>query len=285
MGRKRQFWESNMNNQRTFIMYYNRILSIALSRFRWINLPPSVDERFLELCLCGKGYACFFRDEVMGYLALECAIGGKLNVYRVPTYRRAYATNGYQNELNQNNSVLIFNNLTRTPSIPDIEHYAQILFDIDRTIAVNARAQKTPVLLSCKESQKLVVQNAYQQFDQNEQVIIADKDFDLNSIRVLKTDAPYVADKLTELKTQTWNECLTAFGISNVSYQKRERLISDEVTRSMGGTMANRFSFVEARKQACNMINSMFGTDIDVEFREDLNIIDDINILGGEEDT
>ena len=50
--------------------------------------------------------------------------------------------------------------------------------------------------------------------------------------------------------------------------------------------MANRFSVLEARKQACDQINRMFPElNISVEFNEDLNIIDK-DILGerGEEE-
>ena len=98
---------------------------------------------------------------------------------------------------------------------------------------------------------------------------------------MLKTDAPYVSDKLTELKTQTWNECLTALGISNFSFQKRERWISDEVSMSMGGTMANRFSVLESRKQACDHLNRMVPElNLRVEFNEDLTIVDDKDVLG-----
>lgn len=282
MGRNRNFWESRKRNNQTFIMYYERLLSIAISRFKWSGLPPSVDSRFLELVLCCKGYACFFKDDVMGYLALESTIGGELTVYRIPKYRMAYATNGYQMNLTNEDSVLIFNNLIHVPSMLDIELYALKLYEIDRTIDINIKAQKTPILITCAENQLLTLKNLYQQYDGNEPAIFKDKYIDTKNLSVLKTDAPYVCDKLTELKTQTWNECLTALGISNVSYQKKERLISDEVSRSMGGTMANRFSVLEARKQACDQINRMFPElNISVEFNEDLNIVDDKEIWEG----
>ena len=76
------------------------------------------------------------------------------------------------------------------------------------------------------------------------------------------------------MKTHLWNEVLTYLGISNISYQKRERLISDEVTRSQGGTIAIRYSKLNARRQACEEINRMFGLDIWCDFREDYRIKD-----------
>ena len=68
-----------------------------------------------------------------------------------------------------------------------------------------------------------------------------------------------------------WNEALTYLGISNVTIEKKERLISDEVARANGGTIASRYSPLEARKDACEKIREMFGTEISVTFRDDIN--------------
>lgn len=146
--------------------------------------------------------------------------------------------------------------------------YARRLYNLDRAIDVNANAQKTPVLIVCDQDQRLVMLNLYKEFDGNAPVIFGDKALDLSALKILKTDAPYVADKLFELKNQTWNEALTRLGISNVSYQKRERLIKDEVNRSQGGVIASRFSRLNARKQAVEKINDMFDLDISVKFRD-----------------
>ena len=110
----------------------------------------------------------------------------------------------------------------------------------------------------------------YKKYDGNAPVIYGDNALDTNNISILNTEAPYICDRIYELKTQLWNECLTMLGISNVSYQKKERLISDEVTRSQGGTIANRYSRLNTRKQACKQINAMFDLNVDCNFRKDV---------------
>lgn len=273
--RKREKWESALLNNRTYLQYYNRLTELAISMFEWKNLPASVDPRFLELTLFSDGMAVFFRDEVLGELALQCMIGGNLDVYRVPTTRRAYATNGYNKELTEKDSVIIFNNYLHTNSMLDIEMYSRQLYEIQRTIDVNVIAQKTPVLIRCTENQRLVMKNLFMQYDGNEPFIFGDKNLDMNGISVLKTDAPFVADKLMQLKFQIWNEALTYLGISNVNMHKKERLLNDEVTRNMGSTVASRYARLNARKEACKKINAMFGLNIDVEYREDIQIVDE----------
>ena len=279
MGRKNKdtlFCESAYVNNRTYLQHYNRLTELALSMFEWQNLPETIDQRFLEMCLFSDGMCVFFQDEVLGYLSLQCMTGGKLNVYRIPMERRAYATNGYQRELDGTNSVIIFNNYLHTNSMLDIEMFSKRLYNLDRAIDVNANAQKTPVLIQCDESQRLTMKNLYKQYEGNEPFIFGSKGLDANGLKVLQTGAPYVADKLYELKTQIWNEALTYLGISNINAVKKERMISDEVTRNQGGTVASRYSRLESRRQACKQINEMFDLNIWVDYREDLQDIQEM---------
>lgn len=268
------FDESFNLNQATYMQYYNRLTELAISMFEWKNLPSTIDKRFLELTLFSDGMAVFFKDEVLDYLCLQCMIGGNLDVYRVPKYRRAYATNGYNNTLNETNSVIIFNNMLRTNSMLDIQMFSRRLANLDRAIDVNANAQKTPVLIQCDEAQRLTMKNLYMQYDGNEPFIFGDKSLNTNGLKVLKTDAPYVADRLYQLKVEYWNEALTYLGISNVNVQKKERMLQDEVQRNQGGVIANRYPRLEARREACKKINEMFGTNISVDYREDYQIYD-----------
>lgn len=280
--KNRKFWESASSNNASFIQYYNRLMELSISMFEWENLPDTIDSRFLELVLFADGMSVFFKDEEIGYLSLRTAIGGNLNLYQIPTERRAYASNGYQKQLDEDNSVIIFNNMLHTNSVLEIELYAKKLYNLDRAIDVNANAQKTPILITCDESQRLTLKNLYMQYDGNEPVIFGDKNINPNSLKVLTTGSPYVADRLYQLKTQIWNEALTYLGISNLNVQKKERLISDEVLRNQGGTIASRYSRLNARRQACEEINKMFGLNISVDYRKDFREADDEIMFEGD---
>ena len=147
------FWESAKRNNWTYRQYYYRLMELSISMFDWKNVPDSIDIRYLELCLFADGMSVFFKDEELGFLALRCAIGGPLSVYRIPLKRRAYANNGYNRELDENNSVIIFNNMLHTNSMLEVENFSMRLYNLDRAIDVNANAQKTPVLIQCDEKQ------------------------------------------------------------------------------------------------------------------------------------
>lgn len=291
---KTNFEESLYQNSRSKTFYYDRLMELSISMFEWKNMPEEIDTVFLERTLFTSPYALFFKDDALGengrYLALKMTYAGGFDVYRRPTKRRAYAVNGYNIERDETNSVIIYNNMIRTNACDMVRIYSDKLWEIDRAIDVNARAQKTPVLIKCTEQQRLTLQNVYKEFDGNAPVIYADNNLDLSGVSCIRTDAPYVADKLYTLKTQLWNECLTYLGISNVNSVKKERMITDEVARNQGGTIASRYSRLNARKQACEQINKMFGLDIDVDYRDDFDftkatelatIIDE---KGGDED-
>lgn len=281
----KQFWESAALNNITFRHYYNRLTELAISMFEWKNLPDSVDPRFLELTLFSDGMAVFFKDDVLGFLCLQVAVNGGFNVYRIPKNRRAYAVNGYQAKLDESNSVIIFNNYLHTNSRLDVEMYSRRLWDLDRAIDINAKAQKTPVVIQCDETQRLTMLNLYKKYDGNEPFIFGDSALNTNGVKVLKTDAPYVADRLYTLKTQIWNEALTHLGISNINITKKERLITDEVTRNQGSTIASRYSRLEARREACKAINKMFGLDIWCDYREDYQTLTEQVLTEGDDVT
>lgn len=270
-----EFWYSGQMNNRLYAHYYRYLTELAISMFEWKNLPETVDERYMELCLFTHGQAIFFKDEVMGYLCLNNAVQGKFNVYRIPERRRAYAANGYNKVLTDEDSVIIYNDYLRGNTMNAVRNYAEMLWDIDQTIRVNARAQKTPILIACDESERMTMLNVYQKYDGNQPVIYGTKELKGNSLQVLSTGAPDVTKNLYELKTKYFNEALTYLGISNINVQKKERLVADEVTRMVGGTIASRYQRLEMRRKACDEINRMFGLDLACDYREDFREMDD----------
>lgn len=268
-GNTREFWNAKKCNDWTFIQYYNRLVDLAISQFEWINLPPTCDRRFLELSLFADGMAVFFKDEVMGYLTLQCMISGPLDVYRIPIYRRAYASNGYQMELSNENSVLIFNNSLHINSQLDIEMYAWRLYEIQRAIDTNVKLQKNPKIITCSETQRLTIINLFKQYEGNYPFIFADKQMDLSGLNAIDISAPYVADKLQVLKGLVWNEAMTYLGIGNTNDEKRERLNTLEVKSGMGDVEAQRYTKLMEREIACERINAMFpGLNLEVRYKQ-----------------
>lgn len=283
-GSRAQNAENFLTNQDTYNMYFYRLLDLAMSVFKWKNLPDGVDERMLEYWLLTNGFCVFFYDEDLkksplagnkapeGYAVLQAMINGQWDIYNYPMERRAYAVNGMNIPLSEDNSVLIFNNYIRIPMLFTINQYARRLAECDRTIDVNVMAQKTPKIIRCSDKQRLSFKNIAMQVDGNMYWIYGDKSISTDDIEVLDISAPYVGNELQILKHQYWNEVLTYLGVENVNTEKKERLVSDEVMSNMGDVEAQRFTRLNARKQACKEINKIFGLEVDVEFRSGIYI-------------
>lgn len=277
-----QFWDSANANSIAEQYYLSRLSELAMSMFKWKNVPDSIDVRFLEYTLFYEGAAVFFKDDDLTiantdskdgtFLTLQVVLGGKLNVYRVPDNRKAYAVNTYTKQLDANNSVIIWNNMIRLPEYGRMMFYASKLAQIDRAIDVNVKGQRFPIAILCDESQRLTMKNVYKQYDGNEPFIFGDKNLDLSGIQVVNTGSPYVADKLQQLKNNIWAEAMMCLGIPNSPSEKKERLVANEAKVSQGGTLASRSSRLEMRKMACREINKMWGLDMDVEYNQDLDM-------------
>lgn len=276
--------ENVIMNQNTYYMYLWRIMDLAMSVFDWQNLPEGVDERMMEFWLMRNGFCVFFYDEDLkyssladgnapeGYAVLQAMINGPWDMYNYPTSRRAYSVNGLNVDLDETNSVLIFNDYLRVPMFPILQLFAQRLAEIDRTIDINVMNQKTPKIVRCDEKQRLTFKNLMMQAQGNVYWIFGDKNIDLKNVDVLDVSSPYVGNELQILKHQYWNELLTFLGVENVTTEKKERLISNEVMSNMGDVEAQRFTRLNARKKACEQINRLFGLEVNCEFRSGIYI-------------
>lgn len=256
-------------NAYTQIDYLFRLKEYAINCFEWINLPDTVDARFIENELFDQGRINFFKDKNLGYLCLPVNESGPINIYNEPTKKYIYASDGFSRKRNISNSVTIYNNFLRTPTFTTVNLYAIRLAEVQRTIDTNMLAQKTPVVIICPENERLAFKNIYNQVKSNRPAIWGTSELNLDNYRVLNTQAPYVVDKLTLYKHDLWNECMTFLGVNNANQDKKERLVESEVGANDEQIEQARFNMLDARKQACKKINEMFGLDIDVKFRND----------------
>ena len=270
--KKREFEAEAAMNTRTFLYYFKKIKQIAISSFKWDGLPEFMNERFMETTLFNKAAVAVFEDEDISQepVALPLIAGAGIDLIGDPKYWTGESLNGYiSRRLNKDNSVPIWNNMLRQSELNTANIFAKKLYLIDRVIDINVNAQKTPVLITSTETQRLTMKNLYMQYDGNYPFIFGDKNLDFDQIKALKTDAPYIADRLFELKTKVWNEVMSVYGVTSTTIQKKERMIKDEVAQANAGSISNRFSRLQTRKEASEKINAMFGTNITVEYRLD----------------
>lgn len=283
-----QFSKENISyNYDTFMNMYRRMAKIILSMFTYENLPASMDQRFLESSLFEDGQASVLYDtDKKLVINTRCADNGEINIYNLPTRINCFSVNFRTDRLVYNGiiedtlnketqAVLMLNDEERLPSWVYVFEYAERLADAQKTIDINVRAQRTPILILGSKKQKQSLENMYAQYDGYKPVIMGDEDYlSQDSIKAVNTGAPYVADKIQNLKKEIWNEFLGTFGINNINVEKKERLISAESDSNNEVTNYALKSYFDARKKAVKQINELFGTNIEVKINADLfNIV------------
>ena len=260
-------------NNRTMIDYLDRLRMLATSLFTWKGLDEVAGvgaSRFLEQSLYENGRACFVKDDELGYLALKVNPSDKLNVYMLPTKVMAWSI-GYNKEYDFDDIVYIMNNEIQKPTMASLELFAMRLYETERTIDINLQAQKTPVLIEGDTKTILTLKNVYMQYSGNTPFIFGNKQFDIsNKLNVLKTDAPYLVDKLDIHKHQIFNDALTVLGIDNANTDKKERLITNEVESNEQLITYYLNCFYKTRKKACDEINEKFGLNIEISLNKEV---------------
>lgn len=257
----------NIRHNIIFHDYYARLKSIALSVYKWEGLPPTCSERFLEDCLFHYGCAIFVDDPEMRFLNLKATPASTLNVYNEPTQYTAFST-GYTKIFNADDCVFIRNNYLEKSTDSTIILFAERLTRLELAMEVNLNAQKTPVLLRCDDKTKMTLEAVYKQYEGDRPVIFGHKSLQEKPLDVLKTDAPFVADKLREEKRAVWNEALEFLGINtNPSDKKKERLVVNEVDANNEQIDIQSETMLLARQEACEKINKMFNLNVSVEKR------------------
>lgn len=266
MARKRPNF-TDLLNDLTFKVIYDKYKLITMNAFKWEGLPDGIQERHIERELFATGKAIFFRDPQMSYMVLKAQDGNGLNPYGDPLTYRAIGLN-YNKSYDVDDCVIIENNKLRLPTEPFINFYAVKLAEAERTMDVNIKANKTPVIVLCDDKDVLSFKSIFRQIDGNVPAIYADRSINIEAIKALDLKAKFLGNELMDYKKTVENELLTFLGINNTPHEKKERLITDEAT-SNNQLIDSFFELqLEARQRACDEINEKYGLNVTVEKRQ-----------------
>lgn len=264
---QRKTVNSQLCNFKTYEMYKRQMLTLAENVFEFENLPEYIDTAFLNKKLLRTGSIAFFKDEILGVIALPYTVLGNLDIYGRPQKIIVTAPNGsYRRKLNYGEFVIMYDNNGRYPIYLDILQYAERMAMFQRVMDINIAQQKTPRFWKTKTDKEKSVRDLVNNVDSFENLVITYDDIDLNDTTLVMEPAPYISDKVDLNKDKIYNEFLRLIGIANLSFQKKERNIKDEIQAMQGGTIASRFSRFEPRQKAVKQINEKFEIDMKVKY-------------------
>jgi len=259
----------DMLNDFNVKLIYERLKNLALNMFEWEGLPEDMRPEYIERLLYTFGGALFCKNKYSDQLiCVQAAPAGGFNIYGEFLAYQGMGSNEYNEHYEAEECVYIRNNALKVNTHDNLMMFAIRIAGIERTIDVNVNSQKTPRIVVCDDKDILTFKNIFRQVDGNVPAIYADKSLNVDSLNVLDITAPFVADKLADLKHDIWNDALSFLGIDNANTDKRERLVKDEVNANNSFVDFNALYMLQAREIACKEINVMFGCNVSVKRRE-----------------
>lgn len=282
---------SQLTNLLTYRMYRRQLVSLASNVFLFRNLPELIDKRYMNNCLLYNGAVAFFYDEGLeSVICLPYTNILKKDVYGRPTSIIVHGENGYQRVLMKDEFVIMYDNNSYSSIYADILQYAERLGLCERVCDVNISQQKTPRLWRTSQGQLKSVEDSLNEIDGLVEKVVSYKNLDLNELQCILDPAPFVTDKIDDHMAKKWAEFYRLIGIASLVEQKKERVITDEIAVSQGGTVASRFNRYEPRLDAIEKINKKWGLNIELCYYDgtpcstDEPITQIKEITGGDED-
>lgn len=262
-GQQATYWQTEAYNQQLFTMFQNDLMELALSRFRWVGLPETCNERYLEWVLLTEGAATLaYPSPASGtLLTLRAVQQGAPNMYDEPRSWRAIGATGKTNFMcDWKNGVWIWENSTRYPLMVKINIWARELTDIMRTKQINRYHMRMPLVITGPQDRAYDVQNFYKNIANGEPFVLAYDNFaDIQTSATMPERAKeYIGDKLQTEWANTWDAIYRELGIDSMPF-KEERMIEDEVNSTMQPTELARLSPLTTRRTACDKLNARFG--------------------------
>ena len=271
---KRKTVNSQLYNFKTYLNYRDKMTMLGLNVFQFKNINPFIDMSMVNKELLCTGSIAWFKDDITGeLLALPYTNVGSLDFYGRPRAIMVRPFFGAYNRVlykARNEFVIMYDNEARIPIYPFIVEGAERLALIKRTMDINISQQLTNRWWKTSQEKELTLRKVLEQVDSRVDTIVTYDDLDLDETQQVLNPAPFVTDKLNDAKHEEWAEFLEIIGITSLAVNKKERLITDEVFTSMGGTIASRFNRYESRRKAVEEINKLFNENIEVGFYDGL---------------
>lgn len=252
-----------------FYKYYN----LCVTRYEWINLPAEIQPYFIEDVMFWRGKGLMIKDPVATenpYAFMRCNLTGMMDIYNIPEDRYAFANTGYFQEYGKDDSVILWDTPLTMPKFYSVKIYAKAMANLWNTRDINIYAQRTPLVVAMSQENRLSYENFMTKYQQYIPVLKVDDYMNLDKIKVLKTDAPYLVDQLQHEMTVLESELLSELGIESNPIEKKERVVTGEVNGNDGKTEMYRQTGLMTRKRFCDEVNALWGLNVDVRFRSSL---------------
>lgn len=281
MSKRRNWADPSFNQTQTynwclFEFFLRQLQTLAIARFRWRDLPPKVDARYLEWCLMRYGLATIawpdaFRAE--NAFAMQAVLKSAPDANYNYKYWQTIAPNGLHWDCEAHrNGVIVWDNPLRVPSVDALSLMAREMCDCMRTKQVIRTHMRQPVVLTGPREMEQQMKSATAQIGSGNPYMVTYEEFrniDISSIPIASDREDMEMREMQDDLANTWNLALRYLGI-NAAPRKMERQTSEEITQSGEPTSLQALAMLDVRRHACDELNALTGGSATVVWNQDV---------------
>lgn len=265
-----------IKNSDCFKLYQTRLIEVALSQFEWHGFPETCNRWYFERALLNGSGAMYKPKHCDFWLSTGWVMKGNIDIYERPTGITGVGGNGKMIEVDENAWEICYDNMMHSSMMDKINFYATWLAEITLTHQSNLQNQINPiVVLSNTPGDTLSFKNFFKRVFAFDKVINVGKTFDMENVKTLDLQTPYVKELLEDLKV-VWAEALTMLGISYQS-TKRERMLNNEIAMDRQADFISLNNRLLNRVEFCNLMNKKYGFNLSVNLSSDRNFEEEMN--------
>lgn len=259
--------------------YFARyLLQKAISVFEW-KLPDGWAKNFLLYCLYCWGFVAVFKTDKYGVIFQPCGLRGYDVFYR-PT--NAVIANPL---LKGNLQPRIGRECELLRLQPDyggimdiVYHYAELMAIATETASVNLfNSRLAYVFYADNKAKAETFKKLYDKLASGEPAAVIGKET-VNpdgtppwTLFLQNVGQNYITDRVISDLRKIEAMFDTDIGIPNANTDKRERLVTDEVNANNIETLSKCDLWLQELKESAGKIKTMFGIDISVDWRYNIN--------------
>ena len=266
-------------NNHSYNMWFRSLFQRTISNIEIQNMPDNWKgdaKSYIYYVLFSRGFGAVAKNDEYGIFFQHCALSG-IGFYYQPT--KAIITNPL---LTTSEEYEIGKDCEIVKLTPDyrgvfdiIDNYARKLALLETSIEVNLINSKTPHILGGKtkgvvNALKKIVDKAntgQSAIFYDSRIASNEKDVEpFQHVDLFDKNKYIVTDLLGDFRTLI-NNFDAEIGIKNVNYEKKERLLSDEVNANNGDSIARCLLWVETLNNSFEKVNKMFSLNLKAEIR------------------
>ena len=163
----------------------------------------------------------------------------------------------------------------KRPILDMVDFIVEKICDVEMTLRTALKSQKLPWVVGYSPETELQRKVVSDMLNQDEPTLFMEID-NVNNFKALKSDAPYICDKLYQLRESYENELREYFGINNLGInEKKEHLIGDEINVNNEQIMRSGECLFDTLNELCERIRDVLGYDIKIRYNKPL--VDDVS--------